>query len=131
MSEDTVVSRIRGVRGTPVKLKIERRTGKAAQLNRDNAYKVFDITLTRDIIEVRPVKLEWLPNRIAWLRVDEFNKKTDAEMGEAMASLRKGPNNQGMAKGLFSTCATIPVVCSMSPWMLALASFRRPHRLHP
>lgn len=100
MSEDAVVSRIRGVRGTPVKLKIERRAGKAAQLNRDNAYKVFDITLTRDIIEVRPVKLEWLPNRVAWLRLDEFNKKTDAEMGEAMAALRKGPNNQGMAKGL-------------------------------
>jgi carboxyl-terminal processing protease len=61
---------------------------------------VFDITLTRDIIEVRPVKLEWLPNRIAWLRLDEFNKKTDAEMGQAMAALRKGPNSQGMAKGL-------------------------------
>ncbi|HEX8834482.1 MAG TPA: PDZ domain-containing protein, partial [Abditibacteriaceae bacterium] len=74
MSEDAVVSFIRGVRGTKVKLKIERKT-KAAQMNRDSVYKDFDIELARDIIEIHPVKLEWLPNRIAWLRLDEFNKK--------------------------------------------------------
>jgi carboxyl-terminal processing protease len=91
MSEDTVVSRIRGVRGTPVKLKIERRTGKAAQLNRDNAYKVFDITLTRDIIEVRPVKLEWLPNRIAWLRVDELTRKPTPKWAKRWHPCAKAP----------------------------------------
>jgi carboxyl-terminal processing protease len=61
---------------------------------------VFDITLTRDIIEVHPVKLEWLPNRIAWLRLEEFNKKTAPEVGEAFAAIRKGPNGQGAARGL-------------------------------
>lgn len=99
MSADAVVAFIKGERGTKVNLKIERRL-KAAALNRDSVYKVFDLPLVRDVIEVRPVKLEWLPNRVAWIRLDEFNKKSDAEMAEALAALKKGPNGEGAARGL-------------------------------
>jgi carboxyl-terminal processing protease len=104
MSEDAVVSFIRGVRGTKVKLSIERKV-KSAQLDRDAVFKNFDIDLTRDIIEIHPVKLEWLPNRIAWLKLDEFNKKSDKEVTEALQALRTGPKGedgkpQGAARGL-------------------------------
>src|SRR4028119_562804 len=83
MSEDAVVSRIKGERGTPVKLLIERKT-KTATMSRDNVYQYLDLTLTRDVIEVHPVHLEWLPNRIAWLKLDEFNKKSDTEVTRAL-----------------------------------------------
>jgi carboxyl-terminal processing protease len=114
MSEEATVSYIRGVRGTKVKLKIERlmpTTGKAAtdksapdSSRRDGSsegnFSVFEKEIARDIIEMHPVKLEWLPERVAWLRLDEFNKKSDAEMGEALKELQKGPDGQGPAKGL-------------------------------
>ena len=104
MSQDAVVTYIRGERGTKVNLKIERplKTGK---LERDNTFKTFEVEVMRDVIEVHPVSLEWLPNRIAWIRLDEFNKKSDKEMGEALQKLRVGPKNedgtsQGPARGL-------------------------------
>ncbi|HEX8552204.1 MAG TPA: S41 family peptidase [Abditibacteriaceae bacterium] len=104
MSQDAVVQYIRGERGTKVKLQIERKT-KAGKLDRDATFKTFDIDITRDIIEVHPVTLEWLPNRIAWIKLDEFNKKSAKEMGEALTKLRTGPKNedgtpQGPARGL-------------------------------
>ena len=98
-SADAVVNLIRGPQGSPVKLKIERKT-KAAALNRDSVYKVFDISLTRNVIEVHPVKLEWLPNRVAWMKLDEFNNKSDAEVTKALAQVKKGPDGQGAASGL-------------------------------
>ncbi len=100
MGDDAVVSYIKGVRGTTVKLKIERRL-KAAQMNRDSEYKVFDVEIKRDLIEMHPVDLEWLPGRIAWLKLEEFNKKSDAEMGKALSTLKQGPvSDRGAARGL-------------------------------
>jgi carboxyl-terminal processing protease len=104
MSEDAVVAFIRGERGSIVKLKIERKL-KAAAMNRDALYKDFDVDLKRDVIEMHPVKLEWLPNRIAWLRLGEFNKKSDAEMTAALKALEAGPSDengksQGPGRGL-------------------------------
>jgi carboxyl-terminal processing protease len=104
MSTDAAMNFIRGVRGTKVKLKIERKV-KSAPLDRDAVYKSFDVEIERDIIEVHPVKLEWLPNRIAWLKLDEFNKKSDKEVTAALQALRTGPKgedgkSQGPARGL-------------------------------
>jgi carboxyl-terminal processing protease len=99
MSVDAVVSYIKGERGTSVKLKVERKLT-TGQLNRDSTYKIFEATIVRDLIVIHPVKLEWLPNRVAWLRLNEFNKKSDAEMTSAMNELRRGPNGQGPARGL-------------------------------
>lgn len=99
MSENAVVSYIRGARGTVVKLKIERvipPANKAA----DRTYKILDVALTRDIIEVHPVTLTWLDGRIAWLRLDEFNKKSDAEMTAAIQEIRAGEKGEGAAKGI-------------------------------
>jgi len=100
LSENSVVQFIRGVRGTAVKIKIERKAKAPEGAGRDANFKVLDITLMRDVIEMHPVKLEWLPERIAWLRLDEFNKKSEAEMVTALRELQKGVNGQGAARGL-------------------------------
>jgi carboxyl-terminal processing protease len=99
MSEDATVSYIRGTRGTPVKLKIERKTN-VTNNPKEAKYDVFDISLTRDIIELHPVTLEWLPDKIAWLRLDEFNEKTDQEVGDALKQVAAGPDGKGGTKGL-------------------------------
>jgi carboxyl-terminal processing protease len=99
MSVEATVAYIKGDRGTPVKLKIERRSPDK-NLKPENAFKTFDVTLVRDIIEVHPVHLEWLPDRIAWLRLDEFNKKSDAEMTAALKKAQQGPDGKGPANGL-------------------------------
>ncbi len=99
MSVEATVAFIQGDRGTPVKLKIERRSTDKT-VKPENAYKVFEITLLREIIEVHPVHLDWLPDRIAWLRLDEFNKKSDAEMTKALQTAQKGPDGAGPAKGI-------------------------------
>ncbi len=99
MSVDATVAFIKGERGTPVKLKIERRSAEKNP-KPENAWKVIEVTLVRDVIEVHPVKLEWMPERIAWIRLDEFNKKSDAEMTKALKDAQKGPDGKGPAKGI-------------------------------
>lgn len=99
MSENAVVSYIRGVRGTPVKLKIERTTP-AATKGAEPTHKILDLSIVRDVIEMHPVTLDWLDGRIAWLRLEEFNKKSDNEMTEAIKQIRNGKNGEGPARGL-------------------------------
>ena len=98
MSEDATVAYIRGTRGTPVKLTIERKLN-APKDPKEIKYNTFDISLNRDTIAVHPVTFEWLPGDIAWLKLDEFNEKTDAEVGEALRKVKAGHNGK-LAKGL-------------------------------
>ncbi|MBV9866106.1 MAG: S41 family peptidase [Abitibacteriaceae bacterium] len=100
MNEDATVNYIRGERGTPVHLKIERKVAVPQGAAREAGFKDFDVTLTRDTIEIHPVKLDWLPERIAWLRLDEFNQKSDHEMTTALQEIQKGPDGQGPARGI-------------------------------
>jgi carboxyl-terminal processing protease len=108
LSDEATVAAIRGIRGTTVKVKVERLIPtkgkeKADDSRRDGSsdgtFQVLDLEIRRDIIEMHPVKLEWLPGDIAWLRLDEFNKKTDTEMGNALREVMKG-NAGKPAKGL-------------------------------
>ena len=98
MSEDATVAYIRGTRGTPVKLTIERKLN-APKDPKEIKYNTFDISLQRDTIAMHPVTFEWLPGDIAWLKLDEFNEKTDAEVGEALRKVKVGHNGK-IAKGL-------------------------------
>jgi len=100
MSDEVVANYIKGVQGTVVKLKIERKLPAPVGTGRDRFFKVFDVSLTRDVIEIHPVKLTWLDDRIAWLRLDEFNKKSDTEMTNALKEVQKGPDGKGPARGL-------------------------------
>ncbi|RYX85057.1 S41 family peptidase [bacterium] len=98
MSEDATISFIRGNRGTPVSLKIERKLNNAKVL-RDIKFNTFDVQLTRDTIELNPVTLTWLPGNIAWMKLDEFNEKTDVEIGKALKQVKAGQDGTP-AKGL-------------------------------
>ena len=98
MSEDATVAYIRGTRGTPVKLTIERKLN-APKDPKEIKYNTFDISLNRDTIAVHPVTFEWLPGDIAWLKLDEFNEKTDGEVGAALRKVKVGHNGK-IAKGL-------------------------------
>lgn len=98
MSEDATVAYIRGTRGTPVKLTIERKLN-APKDPKEIKYNTFDISLNRDTIAMHPVTFEWLPGDIAWLKLDEFNEKTDAEVGEALRKVKVGHDGK-IAKGL-------------------------------
>ena len=89
MGEDATISYIRGTRGTPVSLKIERKLNNATVL-RDIKFSTFDIALTRDVVELNPVSLQWLPGDIAWVKLDEFNEKTDDEIGRALKEVKSG-----------------------------------------
>ena len=91
MSEDATVSYIRGTRGTPVKLTIERKLN-APKDPKEIKYNTFDVDLKRDLIPLHPVTFEWLPGDIAWLKLDEFNEKTDAEVGDALKQVKAGHN---------------------------------------
>jgi carboxyl-terminal processing protease len=108
MSDEATVLAIRGIRGTTVKVKIERLIPAKDKKNTDDSrrdgsadgtFEILDFEIKRDIIEMHPVKLEWLPGDIAWLRLDEFNKKTDAEMGAALREVKAGHQGRA-AKGL-------------------------------
>jgi carboxyl-terminal processing protease len=98
LGEDATVAYIRGTRGTVIKLKIERKLN-APKNPKETKYDIFDIDLSRDVIEMHPVTLEWLPGNIAWLKLDEFNEKTDAEVGAALKKVVAG-NGGNAAKGL-------------------------------
>jgi carboxyl-terminal processing protease len=107
MSDEATVASIRGVRGTTVKIKVERnipaKDKKEDDSRRDGSaagtFEVLIFEIKRDLIEMHPVKLEWMPGNIAWLRLDEFNKKTDAEVGNALREVAKGRNG-APAKGM-------------------------------
>ena len=97
-SADAIVTDIKGVRGTVVTLQVERKI-KTAAMNRDSVYKVFDLSLKRDTIVDHPVKLEWLSDNLAWLRLSEFNERSDDEMTAALMQVKRGPNGMP-ARGL-------------------------------
>ena len=99
MSVDATVAFIKGEPNTMVKLKIERRSTDKS-VKPENAFSVFEVSIKRAVIEMHPVHLEWLPDRIAWLKLDEFNKKSDAEMTKALQTIQDGPDNKGPAKGI-------------------------------
>jgi len=67
MNLDEAVSRIRGKKGTTVKLKIFRPS--------DNKYK--EISIVRDVIKIVSVNWEMKDNNIAYLRITNFNEDTD------------------------------------------------------
>ncbi len=108
LSDEATVAAIRGVRGTKVKIKIERLVPNKDPKNVDHSrrdgssdgtFEVLDLEIPRDLIELNPVELQWLPNNVAWLRLDEFNKKSDEEIGIALKEVEKGHEGKA-AKGL-------------------------------
>lgn len=98
-NSDIVISDIKGVRGSVVNLQIERVIKKGA-VPRPEDYRVLDFQIKRDLIEVHPVKLEWMPDNIAWLRLEAFNEKSEPEITAALRKVQRGEGSRGAARGL-------------------------------
>jgi carboxyl-terminal processing protease len=82
------VKKMRGPKGTQVTITIMR----------EGFTKPRDFTLTRDVIPVRSVRYELLDNQFGYIRISQFQEKTDSEFDKAMKALQE--ESKGGLKGL-------------------------------
>ena len=103
MTSDEVVKLLRGPAGKPVKIGVRRK----------NEEKILDFDIVREIIKIKTVRLEMLGGRIAYIKINQFNLKTDAELEAVIkyAKMKKATgilldlrNNQG---GLLNSCVDV------------------------
>jgi carboxyl-terminal processing protease len=82
------VKRMRGTKGTKVILTIMR----------DGFEKPKEFPLIRDIVQVKSVKFKTLDDGFGYIRVAQFQEKTDDDLSTAFDALKKG--NKGNLRGL-------------------------------
>lgn len=82
------VKRMRGVKGTKVTLTIMR----------EGFDKPREFPLVRDIIQVKSVKSRLMEGGYAYVRIAQFQEKTDDDLSKALSSLSE--QNKGELKGL-------------------------------
>lgn len=82
MDIEEVVKLIRGPQGTKVKL----------TLMRPGNPKPFDKVITREIVQFKMVKWNWADekNKIGYIRLYQFNEKSDEQFDAAMTKLEEG-----------------------------------------
>lgn len=80
MSLNEAVDLMRGPQGTELRI----------TLVREGVEKPFEITLERDIIRVKSVRVELLEDAYAYIRIAQFQTATGADMQEALGALRAG-----------------------------------------
>lgn len=71
------VTKIRGEKGTAVVLKVYR----------IKSSKSFDVSITRDSIDIDSVTVEKMDNGIVYLSVNRFNDKTNEQFGQAVSDI--------------------------------------------
>jgi carboxyl-terminal processing protease len=82
------VKRLRGPKGTKVTITIMR----------EGVTKPRDFTLVRDVIPVRSVRHELLEKNYGYIRLSQFQEKTDGDFEKAMKALEE--ESKGALKGL-------------------------------
>lgn len=82
------VKKMRGPKGTQVTITIMR----------EGFTKPRDFTLTRDVIPVRSVRYELLDKQYGYIRLSQFQEKTDSEFEKALKALDE--ESKGSLKGL-------------------------------
>jgi carboxyl-terminal processing protease len=82
------VKRLRGPRGTKVTITIMR----------EGLTKPKDFTLVRDVIPVRSVRHELLEKNYGYVRISQFQEKTDSDFEKALKALEE--ESKGAMKGL-------------------------------
>jgi carboxyl-terminal processing protease len=82
------VKRLRGPKGTKVTITIMR----------EGFPKPREFTLTRDVIPIRSVRHELLEKQYGYIRISQFQDKTDSEFEKAMKALEE--ESKGTLKGL-------------------------------
>jgi carboxyl-terminal processing protease len=88
MSIMDAVKRMRGPKGTKVTITV----------TREGFEKPRDFSMTRDIIQVKSVKYKPLDDGYAYVRVAQFQEKTDEDLAKALAQMKK--DNNGTIRGL-------------------------------
>lgn len=102
MTSDEVVKLLRGPAGKSVKIWIRRK----------NVDKLLTFTIVREIIKIKTVRLEMI-HRIAYIKINQFNLKTDVEL-EAVIKQAKKNNAKGILLdlrnnpgGLLTSCVDV------------------------
>lgn len=103
MTSDEVVKLLRGPAGKPVKIGVRRK----------DEEKMLEFEIIREIIKIKTVRLEMLGGRIAYIKINQFNLKTDAEL-EAMIKYAKKKKATGILLdlrnnpgGLLNSCVDV------------------------
>lgn len=78
MTIEEAVDHIRGAKGTPVALNIFR----------DGSQDTQDVTVVRDVINVKSVTLEFKENNIAYIKITRFGDDTNKIFAESIAKVR-------------------------------------------
>lgn len=88
MGLDEAVNILRGEKGTEVTLGIKR----------ENIEELLEITIIRDIIEIKAVKKEIMgkDNNIGYVRITTFNINTEPELEEVLNEFKKDSGIQGI-----------------------------------
>jgi carboxyl-terminal processing protease len=88
MGLDEAVNILRGEKGTEVTLGIKR----------ENIEELLEITIIRDIIEVKAVKKEVMGknNNLGYIRITTFNVNTEPELEEVLNEFKKDSDIQGI-----------------------------------
>jgi len=88
MALDEAVNVLRGEEGTEVTLGIKR----------ENIEELLEITIIRDIIEIKAVKKEIMgkENNIGYVRITTFNVNTEPELKEVLNEFKKDSDIQGI-----------------------------------
>lgn len=103
MESDEVVKMLRGPAGKPVTI----------QIRRKNVDKLIPVKIVREVIKIKTVRMEMLGDGIAYIKLNHFNLKTDAEVRVAIkkATEKKAKgiimdlrNNPG---GLLDVCVDV------------------------
>ncbi len=103
MTSDEVVKLLRGPAGKSVKIGVRRK----------DEEKILEFEIVREIIKIKTVRLEMLGGRIAYIKINQFNLKTDAELESILKYAKKKKatgilldlrNNPG---GLLNACVDV------------------------
>jgi carboxyl-terminal processing protease len=82
------VKRMRGPEGTTIHV----------SLRREGVAKLIDLTLTREVIKIQSVKSRLLEPNYGYLRITQFQERTDGDLTKAMTKLQE--ENGGPLAGL-------------------------------
>ncbi|MBP8684591.1 MAG: S41 family peptidase [Synergistaceae bacterium] len=103
MTSDEVVKLLRGPAGKSVKIGVRRK----------NEEKLLEFVIVREIIKIKTVRLEMLGGRTAYIKINQFNLKTDAEL-EAIIKSAKAKKATGILLdlrnnpgGLLNSCVDV------------------------
>jgi carboxyl-terminal processing protease len=87
MSVENAVKKMRGVPGTPITISIMR----------DEFKEPKDFTIVRDVIKLKSVKSRVIDSTVGYLRVTQFQERTDTDLEQALNALwTQNPSLKGL-----------------------------------